>query len=241
MAGTSDHPPALPLLPKNFEAATRGLTQEQRDQMVGKRRSDFVKAKAQFMNWVRQDRDPLMNKTAKLIGAYLIECVNFDTGRCFPSHETIADHIGSSVRTVERTIPRLIEAGWISIRRVRRNAPTFYRFNAPPAKVKRIEECTIALKANRDARREERRYPRLIEHEITPEQVAEFLKPTPMSGRPQFEPTLLTGPDPTLSTGEHLKGTPEDCFGYEREEHTPRTRERDVLSDNAYARAKEGW
>ncbi len=87
-------------------------------------RRQFTKAKAEFMAWVRKDRDPLMNGTAKLITDYLVDCPNFEKGRCFPSHETIADEIGVSVRTVERTIPRIIEAGWISIRRVRRNAPT---------------------------------------------------------------------------------------------------------------------
>ena len=136
------------------------MTAEQCDQMRKEMGKQFTKAKAQFMGWVRKDRDPRMNGTAKLITGYLVDCLNFETGLCFPSHETIADEIGKSARTVERTIPRIIEAGWISIRRVRRNAPTFYRFHAPAEKVKRIEECAVALKENREARREERRYPR---------------------------------------------------------------------------------
>ncbi len=41
-----------------------------------------------------------------------------------------------------------------------------------------------------------------------------------MSGRPQFDPPLLTGADPTLSTGEYLKGTPEDGSSYEEENST---------------------
>ena len=54
-----------------------------------------------------------------------------------------------------------------------------------------------------------------------------------MSGRPQFEPPLLTGPDPTLSTGEYLKETPEDGYSYEEENSTVGTCTRNDLNVSA--------
>ena len=49
LAASNEHPPALPLLPKNFEEATRGLTQEQRGQMSEGNAQQFTKAKAQYI------------------------------------------------------------------------------------------------------------------------------------------------------------------------------------------------
>lgn len=195
-------PPAIPTLPRDFDMIVEGMSKKERDAELRRRQAAFVKAKAQLTGWIRQDRNPLMTKTAKLVAAYLIECLNFETGRCFPSHETIADHLGISDRQVRRVIPRIVKAGWLSVVRVRRNAPTFYRFHAPEEAIRRIEEGALALRQSREDRRVDRRFPNLIEHVSMPEQQAVFLTP----------------PDRTSASGEYLRQTSEIDWLYEEEE-----------------------
>lgn len=45
--------------------------------------------------------------TDKAVGAYLVDCCNHETGACFPSQQKIADRIGASSRSVERSIKKL--------------------------------------------------------------------------------------------------------------------------------------
>lgn len=234
----------IPVLPRDFEDRTREMTEEDRVKLRRQLQAEFVKAKAQWSNWVRQDRNPLMNKTAKLIATFLIESLNFETGRCFPSHETIADHVGISERQVRRTVKRVQEAGWVKAHRLRRNQPTFYSFHAPHEAVKRIEEGAAALKASREARREDRRYPRLINYEPSIEQLAAFRASitdrTFLTARPSPDRTFMAATDRTFLTGEYKNVTPEEFSGSEVEEYTQHAPVRAASLTNSYARAKGG-
>ena len=82
----------IPLMPKGT------LTSVEETKL----RKAFVKAKAEYLSWARKDRDSRMNPTAKAILSYLLDCLNFETGQCDPAHQTIADELGFSVRTVAR-------------------------------------------------------------------------------------------------------------------------------------------
>src|SRR5690606_13392547 len=126
-----EQPLAIPPLPRDFEDRTRDLSDEDREALRRKLQAEFVKAKGAWVRLVRKDRTPGFNRTAKLIAVFLIDSLNFETGRCFPSHEAIADELGISERTVERNVKRIIAAGWISTMRARQNRPTFYFFHAP--------------------------------------------------------------------------------------------------------------
>lgn len=198
----------LPRLPRDFMERTAGMSAEERERERAKLLSAFNSARAQLRNWIQQDRSPLMYGSAKEVAYYLIECVNFETGLCFPSHETIADRLGIVERQVRRLMPRIAERGWIEIIRAARNKPTFYKLLAPERVVKDIEEGAHALKAVRDACREDRRYPHFLELEPSPEDVAALLNGPEMSAQPQSDRTFWGHSVRTSASGEHLKGTP---------------------------------
>jgi Helix-turn-helix domain len=49
--------------------------------------------------------------------------INAETGKAYPSEALVADIVGTSVRTVERTVTLLHETGWLRIRRKRTYDP----------------------------------------------------------------------------------------------------------------------
>lgn len=148
--------PSLPVLPPNFDELTKHLSKQARDAEFRQRRTAFNSACSRLEKWIRQDRRPQMTATAKLIAAFLVNSVNFETGRCNPSHETIADHVGISVRHVRRLIPQIAKAGWITYRRAAHNRPTFYTLHAPQDIVAGIEERAELLREERFRRRSNR-------------------------------------------------------------------------------------
>ncbi|PWJ73845.1 helix-turn-helix protein [Pseudaminobacter salicylatoxidans] len=154
--------PALPVLPKDFNELTRHLSDGARREELKQRRAAFNSARARLQKWIQKDRNPLMTKTVKLIAIYLLGCVNFESGRCNPTHETIADEFGISERQVRRLIPKIREAGWISYTRAAYNRPTFYTFHAPMEVIDRIQETDAALKNEREQRRQERNESRSV-------------------------------------------------------------------------------
>lgn len=228
----------IPVLPRDFDEGTKDLSDDERKALKAEAQRRFVKAKAEWVRLVRKDRTPGLTRTAKLIAIYLIDCLNFETGRCFPSYEVIADELGISEKTVSRSMKSIVAAGWVSLRRARRNLPTFYFFHAPEEKVKRILDMDDALRESREARREDRRYP-VIEHEATPASTAQ---PDTNVRSATIRADIGVQSDRTLTGGEHKKRTPEEDSGTDIEGYTlrARTRETDPSNANAYARAKGG-
>src|SRR6218665_2904643 len=98
-------------------------------------RSGFTKSKAEYKSWVRKDRDSRMNKTAKLVLAFIIDCLNFESGRCDPGQQVIADELGIGLSTVERSIRRIADAQWMEVTRRGKTTTNFYRFRVPVSKV----------------------------------------------------------------------------------------------------------
>jgi len=226
----------IPILPRDFDERTKDLSDDERKVLRAEAQRQFVKAKAEWTRFVRKDRTPGLTRTAKLIAIYLIDCLNFETGRCFPSHEAIADELGINEKTVSRSMKAIVAAGWVSLRRARRNLPTFYFFHAPEEKVKRILDMDDALRESREARREDRRYP-IIEHEEAPA----LMSQTDTNVRSAtIRPDIGVHSDRTFLGGEHKKRTPEEDSGSDIEGLALRTRPREAGHSNAYARMKEG-
>lgn len=174
----------IPLLPREIAARLKDKSDWPADTRAEYKRlhAVYTASKAEFATWIRRDRDSRMNRTAKQILLLVLDCLNFDTGRCDPGHQFIADELGISVRTVERTIPRIASAGWISITRRGRTTTNFYRFRVPTAKVAAILNYVDGLREQRAEERERRKI---------------YRDPTKMADHSQGDPTILRGHDPT--------------------------------------------
>lgn len=163
-------------------------------------RKHFTAAKAEYCLWVRRDRDSRMNRTAKQILVAILDCLNFETGRCDPSHQYLADELGMSVRTVERTIPRIAASGWLTVIRRGRTTTNFYKMTVSTEKVSKILDYVDGL---RELRKEEREKRRLYGD---PTKVADHSRSDPTFVR-SHDPTELADHDPTELAGKHLNRT----------------------------------
>jgi hypothetical protein len=198
----------IPLLPR--EIAERLKDKAEWPAEVRRRYDEMRKqctaSKAEFATWVRRDRDSRMNRTAKQILLLILDCLNFETGRCDPGHQFIADELGLSVRTVERTIPRIAASGWLNITRRGRTTTNFYRLRVSKNKVAEILDYVDGLREQRAEERERRR------------QFGQGSDPTKMAdhseGDPTFvrshDPTKMADHDPTKMAGKSMNRTFED-------------------------------
>ncbi len=212
MIETSEHF-MLPLLPKPMLDQLSRLPQDKTAWPTEFRReydrvhADFSQAKREFKMWIRKDRDSRMNKTAKAILELIIDCLNCDTGRCDPSHQFMADELGVSVRTIERTIPRVVQSRWLQVTRRGRTTSNFYRVMVLKSKVNDILDYSVTLRERRAEERALRKSHRGGESD--PTKMADHLDgdPTKMA---DHDPTELAGHDPTKMAGKQLKRTVED-------------------------------
>lgn len=214
---------SVPILPAEIAAGLKDKSEWPAELRNEYRRlhADFTASKAEFAMWIRRDRDSRMNRTAKTILLLILDCLNFDTGRCDPGHEFIADELGISVRTVERTIPRIAASGWIAVIRRGKTTTNFYRLKVPKRKVSQILEYVDGLRELRSEKRELRRLmsdPTKVADHITSDR-------TTVRGH---DPTELAAHDPTKMAGKPMNRTFEEeplkissCFEG-REETYPR-------------------
>jgi hypothetical protein len=167
-----------------------------------KRAAEFTVSVNTFRKWVRKDRHSDMTNNAKEMVYFLLDSLNFETGRCDPSHETIADELGVHVRTVERLSLKIRQ--WVEVVRRGRTATNFYRPRVSTEKVSSLIEYSESLRDLRSEKRERRkRY------------FPDALEPTAVSGHsilePTFErshePTAVSGHEPTAVSGKHKKRT----------------------------------
>ncbi len=202
----------MPILPKEMAAQLKSVSPNKADWPADFRKrydqchAEFGQAKKEFASWIRKDRDSRMNRTAKAILTFILDCLNCDTGRCDPGHQFIADELGISVRTVERTIPKIAASGWLSITRRGRTTTNFYRLTAPVTKVNQILDYSISL---RDQRAEEREHRKRFGQESDPTEMADHFPPDPTK-MADHDPTKMADHDPTKMAGKHMKGTCEN-------------------------------
>lgn len=224
------HPPALVLLPRDFDQMTANMSAEDKETLRKKYVSEFMASRNQLISWVRRDKDSRMKgEYTKAIAIFAIERTNFETGQCNPSYQFIADEIGCSVRTVERDMPRIEEAGWCRSIRVSRTMSKFYVWTAPDHKVKFLDEDKAAKEQARENARLERK-----------NRFHKKLDPTDVSARPQFEPTDVSGHEPTREAGRE----PTDVSGKHINEHHNGNTQFDGISEGregtyTHARTRE--
>lgn len=138
----------IPILPKEMRGQPKGSDYK-------RLRAAFTPAKEEFIKWAFRDRHRFMNKAAKAVLSYLVGCLNFDTGRCDPSQETIAEELGMGVRSVGRAIKSLADAGWLAVSRRGLTTTNFYRLRVPAARIEEIKHDLAERKSLRLALRQE--------------------------------------------------------------------------------------
>jgi hypothetical protein len=180
----------------------------------------FNRAKNEMHRLVRLDRNSAFSTRAKQVVDYLIDCVNFETGLCNPSHATIAEDIGCSERTVDRMTDRI--NAWVRAKRTSRTTSCLYQIRVSIDHVKGIEERDAFVREERKLKYERKKLQ--LQH---PE-------PPKVSARRQYEPTLLRSHEPTELSDKHRNRTWErepgnNGYGMEEETHTDR-----ALSDDWY-------
>ena len=224
------HPPALVLLPRDFDRKTESMSADDKAALRKKYQDEFFASRDQLISWIRRDKDSRMKgRYTKAIAVFVIERVNFETGQCNPSYQFIADEIGCSVRTVEREMPRIEDAGWCRSVRISRTMSKFYVWTAPDHKVKFLDEEKVAKQQARENARIERKH-----------RIYQKFEPTDVSARPQFEPTDVSGHEPT---GEAAR-EPTDVSGKHTNEHHNGNTQYDGLSEGregtyTHARTRE--
>ncbi|WP_274626549.1 hypothetical protein [Arvimicrobium flavum] len=186
--------------------------------------TQFTASKAEFSSWVRKDRDGRMTANAKLILIFLVESLNFNTGRCDPAHQTIADELELGLRTVQRLMPQIAASGWIEVIRRGKTTSNFYRLRVPCEKVHSILDRVDGLRERRREEREDRRR-RMSE----PPVVADHPDSEPPFER-SHEPPVVADHEPPVVADKPLKRTPEEeplnySKGSEGEGYTLRARE----------------
>ncbi|MBO9168340.1 hypothetical protein [Rhizobium sp. L245/93] len=198
----------MPILPKEIAGKLKGLEKANwpKDLTVEYKRlhSDFTQAKAEYRMWIRRDRDSRMRGHAKEIASYILDCLNFDTGRCDPSQQTIADELGISLRTVERTVSKIRESGWFEVTRRGKTTSNFYRFRVSSAKVNALLDTVDGLRTLRKEKRENQKL--IPPAKSDPTEVAGHSAGDPPKMR-SHEPTEVAGHDPTGMAGKYLNRT----------------------------------
>jgi hypothetical protein len=86
-----------------------------------KRNVSFTGAKMDWMTAAAYDRR--LKPSDFRVAFVIAQHVNEKTGKAYPTEELIADRIGTSVRTVMRSVGLLQEHGWLRIKRKRTYDP----------------------------------------------------------------------------------------------------------------------
>jgi DNA-binding MarR family transcriptional regulator len=212
----------IPILPADMRAKMAALPKDKKRWPKDFRErykalhSDFTAGKNAFRELARRDRDPLMSGSAFKALSYLIDCLNFDTGRCDPSQQTIADEIGKHVSTAERVLKNLQEAGWIVIHRRGRTTTNFYRLGVRQSKIDAITEDSTA---RRDLRIAARSAARRLESD--PAKMTDHSEKHPAK-MTDHEPAKMRARDPAILQDKPVKRTREDETVNEKKENNHR-------------------
>ncbi|MCA0342871.1 MAG: hypothetical protein LCH99_24475 [Proteobacteria bacterium] len=198
----------IPLLPAEMREELEKLPAKKADWPADfraeyqRRAAEFTAAVSTFRKWVRKDRHSDMTSSAKQMVYFLLDSLNFETGRCDPSHQAIADELGLCVRTVERMSQRI--RCWVEVTRRGKTTTNFYRLRVSVAKVADLVEYSDSLREQRAEDRQRRR--RFFPHQSEPTSVSGH-----SGGEPTFarghEPTSVSGHEPTSVSGKHKKRT----------------------------------
>jgi hypothetical protein len=185
------------------------------EQPTDEERKAFTASRLELMSLINRDFDRRMTATVKLIAGFLLESVNSETLRCFPSYRTILETlcVVKSEKTVERAIAVLRERGWIYSWRPDRTKSNHFVF----LKNERVVSQILNYQDHMRGRREEDR----LERDRTRMSVREIEIRTQMSVREQ-----------TSVSGKSLKVIREPFSGIEEGDY--------LIEANPYAAISSG-
>ncbi|MEY9782292.1 helix-turn-helix domain-containing protein [Sinorhizobium fredii] len=185
------------------------------EQPTAEERKAFTAARLELKHLIDRDFDRRMTATVKLIAGFLLESVNSETLRCFPSYRTILETlcVVKSEKTIERAIAVLRERGWIYSWRPDRTKSNHFVF----LKNERVVSQILNYQDHMRGRREEDR----LERDRTRMSVREIETRTQMSVREQ-----------TSVSGKSFKVIHEPFFSIEQEGY--------LIEANPYATASCG-
>lgn len=185
------------------------------EQPTDEERKAFTASRLELMSLINRDFDRRMTATAKLIAGFLLESVNSETLRCFPSYRTILETlcVVKSEKTIERAIAVLRERGWIYSWRPDRTKSNHFVF----LKNERVVSQILNYQDHMRGRREEDR----LERDRTRMSVREIETRTQMSVREQ-----------TSVSGKSFKVIHEPFFSIEKDGY--------LTEANPYAAASRG-
>jgi hypothetical protein len=154
------------------------------DPTDGERRA-FTAARLEMDGYIKRDFHRSMTPTAKLVGSFLLESVNSETLRCFPSYRTILEtlSLGKNEKTVQRAVEALRKRGWIYVWRPDRNRSNHFVFLRNDSVISQILNYQDAMRVRREEDRLERDRTQMSvrgEEQRTQMSVREQ---TPMSGK----------------------------------------------------------
>lgn len=73
-----------------------------------------------------------LSDTAKLVGSRIALYLNLRDGRCDPSKQRLASSLGLGVRTVDRAVIALVDAGWVTVATSKGRKTHNYALIRPP-------------------------------------------------------------------------------------------------------------
>lgn len=157
------------------------------EQPTDDERRAFTARRLEMQSFIMRDFASEMTPTVKMVGLHLLECVNSETLRCFPSYRTILEtlSLGKNEKTVQRAIEVLRNRGWLYSWRPDRKKSNHFVFLKNEAVVSQILDYQDAKRARREEDRLERE-----EYERTQMSVRELPERTQMSVR---ERTPMSG------------------------------------------------
>ena len=197
----------IPIMPKALVDRTKGPRVEWSKETETEYRrlhAEFTASKAEFMSWVRKDRDSKMVANAKLILIFLIDSLNFDTGRCDPAHQTIADELELGLRTVQRLMPQIAASGWLDVIRRGKTTSNFYRLRVPCEKVHGILDRVDGLRERRKVESED------LSRRMCEPPVVAYHSDSEPPFESSHEPPVVAYHEPPVVADKPLKRTPEE-------------------------------
>lgn len=166
-------------------------------------RKAFTAARLELMSLINRDFDRRMTATVKLIAGFLLESVNSETLRCFPSYRTILDTlcVVKSEKTIERAIGVLRERGWIYSWRPDRTKSNHFVFLKNEQVVSQILNYQDYMRGVREEDRLERERTRMSVREMSTGTQMSVREQTSVSGK-SFN--VIHEPISSIEKGDNL-------------------------------------
>lgn len=203
-------------------------------------RKAFTAARLELMSLINRDFDKRMTATVKLIACFLLESVNSETLRCFPSYRTILETlcVVKSEKTIERAIAVLRERGWIYSWRPDRTKSNHFVFLKNEQVVSQILNYQDYMRGVREEDRLERERTRMSVREMSTGTQMSVREQTSVSGKSFkviHEPFFSIENDGSLIEANPYAAASRGDLGMQRYPDPLNTREAESMLDDICA------